>query len=192
MLRSLLFIFTLFAVPLAKAADEQVRYVSENVYVYLHSGPGSQYKILGSVAAGQEIRLLPESADGYSKIVDNKGREGWVTSKSITEKQSFRFVIPELEKEIAQLTKSLATAQAQEASYNDGLNKIKQQLADEQQKRVVIEQELVAAQNELSELKADTKYQFWREGGMIAGAGLLLGLILAYLPRPTRRKRTNW
>ena len=34
----------------------------------------------------------------------------------------------------------------------------------------------------------DEQYRWWREGGTIAGVGLLLGLLLPYLPRPRRRK----
>ena len=36
-------------------AAGQARYISDDVYLFLHGGPGTQYRILGSIEAGQEI-----------------------------------------------------------------------------------------------------------------------------------------
>ena len=72
-------------------AANQTRYISDDVYIYLHGGPGTQFRILGSIEAGQEVTSLKETQGDYSKIVDHKGREGWVQSKMLSAKKAFEF-----------------------------------------------------------------------------------------------------
>ncbi|MBE8167225.1 MAG: TIGR04211 family SH3 domain-containing protein [Shewanella sp.] len=191
MFRLLTLVITL-VIPFSLSAVEQTRYISDNVYIYLHSGPGSQYKILGSISAGEQVNLLPESSDGYSKIVDTKGREGWVKTNFVSHKLSLKLTVPKLELQIKELKHSLAQSRKKEASFTDDLSKVKQQLSSEQKAKIVSDKKLTEAQAQLSEIKDDSRYQFWREGGMIAGLGLVLGLLMAYLPRPSRRSRTKW
>ena len=192
MLRKLALFLCFSILPLHLHAEE-TRYVSENIYVYIHSGPGSQYKILGSVAAGRPIQLLPEASEnGYSKILDSKNREGWIQTSMIVKDPTFRVLQPQLELQIESLQQQLATAQSGSVEASQHTAKLESQLASEVKARQAAETSLKQAQIQLASLKQDEKYRFWREGGMIAGAGLLIGLILAYFPKPGRKRKTNW
>ena len=191
MLRKLALSLCFLILPLQLQAEE-TRYVSENVYVYLHSGPGSQFKILGSVAAGREIQLLPEAQDGYSKIIDNKGREGWVQSNMIVNEPTFRVTQPQFQQRVEELQQLLDIANADYSKFSQGTAQLEQQLASEIKARQQAETSLKGAEQQLSSIKQDEKYRFWREGGMIAGIGLLLGLILAYFLKPGRKRKTSW
>ena len=192
MFRKLALILCFSILPLQLHAEE-TRYVSENIYVYIHSGPGSQYKILGSVAAGRPIQLLPEAPEnGYSKIIDTKNREGWIQTSMIVNEPTFRVTQPKLQEQIDSLQQQLETAQSENAQASQHQAKLESQLAAATQARQQAETSLKQAQMQLASLKQDEKYRFWREGGMIAGAGLLLGLILAYFPKPGRKRKSSW
>ncbi len=172
---------------------EETRYVSENIYVYLHSGPGSQYKIIGSVAAGRQIQLLPEEPEnGYSKILDSRNREGWIQTSMIVKAPTFRVIQPRLEQQNESLRRQLEAAETGAAGASRHAAGLETRLAAQIKARQTAETGLKQAQIQLASVRRDEKYRFWREGGMIAGAGLLTGLILAYLPRPVRKRKTNW
>ncbi|WP_170308327.1 TIGR04211 family SH3 domain-containing protein [Parashewanella tropica] len=202
MLRLFAFVFCVLLSGLS-SAQENTRYISENIYIYLHAGPGSQFKILGSVAAGKAITSLEKIENGYAKIVDDKGREGWVQAKMLTNKPTFRVTQPQLEQQLADIQQSLSENGSKEAQLTEQLQQAtdklslaekakhnaEKELAHIQEKT---KQELAQLQAQVTELKDDAKYQFWREGGMIAGIGLLIGLVLAYLPRPSRQRKTRW
>ncbi len=48
-------LFTLLAAPAALAAD---RYISDDLFTFMHSGPNNTYRIMGSVNAGSKVQLL--------------------------------------------------------------------------------------------------------------------------------------
>ena len=48
-------LFTLLAAPAALAAD---RYISDDLFTFMHSGPNNTYRIMGSVNAGEKVKLL--------------------------------------------------------------------------------------------------------------------------------------
>ncbi len=66
---------------------------------------------------------------------------------------------------------------------------LQQQQLDEQGEQLqTLRQQNGQLQQALGTKEQDQQYRWWREGGYIAGAGLLLGLLLPFLPRPRRRK----
>lgn len=48
-------LFTLLAAPAALAAD---RYISDDLFTFMHSGPNNTYRIIGSVNAGSKVQLI--------------------------------------------------------------------------------------------------------------------------------------
>lgn len=158
-------------------AEGQSRYISDNVFLYLLNGPGTDYRILGSIEAGQPITLQGETQGDYSKIVDHKGREGWVQTNLISSTPSFR-------EQVSTLTNELNEAKAKLAEV---LNSTGNQtmLAKANQERENLK---MAVDHSAQE----TQFALWREGGIIAAAGLVVGVILVYLPRPQRRNKKRW
>ncbi len=43
----------LVLISLASSASAAIRYVSDDLFTYIHSGPGTKYKIIGSVNSGE-------------------------------------------------------------------------------------------------------------------------------------------
>jgi len=173
-------------------AANQTSYISDDVFIYLHGGPGTQFRILGSVEAGQKITLLGETQGDYSKIIDHKDREGWVQTKLLSSAVSLREQLPLVQAELVQTKADLTNALTTTDSSVQELSQIKTQLAQAQKSLASASQERDSAQAKLANIQSNERFQMWQQGGFIAAGGLLLGIILVYLPRPQRKPKNHW
>ena len=58
-------------------ADEK-RYVSDELNTWVRSGPGDNYRLVGTVNAGEEVQLLQTNNDTqYAQVKDSSGRTVW-------------------------------------------------------------------------------------------------------------------
>lgn len=63
-----------FSITWAAHAEDK-RYISDELSTYVHSGPGNQYRIVGTLNAGEEVTLLSvNDSTNYGQIRDPKGR----------------------------------------------------------------------------------------------------------------------
>ncbi|QYK03203.1 TIGR04211 family SH3 domain-containing protein [Shewanella psychrotolerans] len=173
-------------------AAEQTRYISDNVFTFLHGGPGTQYRILGSVEAGQPITYLGETQDDYVKIIDHKGREGWVDGKLVASDKSFRVQLPEVEAKLETVQAELDELKAQTNNSDQTIRQLRSQLASAEEQLSIASNERDSAVRELTQIQNNERFEQLKQGGMIAGIGLILGVIIAYLPRPRRRQKNRW
>ena len=176
------------------------RYVSDDIYTFLHGGPGKQYRILGSVKAGTKVQFIELDASGkYAQIIDSRGRTAWIASESLQSAPSFRSQVVELQAQKQQLQHQLDNIDSEQArelklkreqvAQLSAQSQQQQQRLDEQSEELQsLRQENSKLQQSLGTKEQDEQYRWWREGGTIAGVGLLLGLLLPDLPRPRRRK----
>ena len=56
------------------AAYAETQYVTENLSTFLRKGAGEQFKIAGSIQAGEAVTVL-DKKDRYTLIRDSKNRE---------------------------------------------------------------------------------------------------------------------
>lgn len=167
-------------------------YVSDELYIFMHTGPSRNYRILGSINAGEPITVLDTSADGsFTQVVDGEERTGWIESEYVTDSVSRRFLLPQAEQQLQQTQDSLEAAMSQSnnmsAQFEQAQSQIKalqNQLA-EANKQLEDTQALVESQDQ-SEL-----FNWLTRGGLIAGCGVILGVILT-IALPKRRRRDNW
>ncbi|MGR6872828.1 TIGR04211 family SH3 domain-containing protein [Pseudomonas sp. HK3] len=81
MKRITLFILTLLVLYPAVA---EKRYISDELWINLRSGPGNEYKILKILKSGTHLQFIEEDdANKFSKVVTDKGLEGWVPTRFI-------------------------------------------------------------------------------------------------------------
>ena len=78
MLKLRLIGLTLLAFSAATAVNaEEKRYVSDELNTWVRSGPGDNYRLVGTVNAGEEVTLLQTNADtNYGQVRDSTGRPG--------------------------------------------------------------------------------------------------------------------
>lgn len=179
-------------------------YISDKLYTYLHSGPSLDYRIIGSVNAGDKIQFIAANkASGFSQIVDSHGRKGWVESKFITQEVSMASRYPVLEKELATVKAKLDTAQETADSEKGGLvtslAASKKQIADLESNYSDINQQLASSQEEVRALRAkidtqkeDLLLRYFMYGGGVAGLGLIFGLILPHLIPRRKKNPGGW
>ncbi len=193
------FLFCLALIsPIANA--EQPHYISDNLFTYLLKGPGSQYRIVGSVNAGSPVTLLETDKD-YSRVTDERGRTGWVESKFISTDVALQERLPVLETELttlkAKLVDALTTNDGKNSDLNSTLAQRNSQINKLETRNTQLQNELTIAQDDVRTLRAkidtqkdDLLMKWFTYGGVVAGIGLLLGLLLPHIT-PRRRKRAN-
>ncbi|MAD40977.1 MAG: arylsulfatase [Arcobacter sp.] len=179
----------LILIFISSVANAATNYVSDDLHTFIHSGPGTKYKIIGSVNTGEHIKVIRKESN-FILVKDSKGRSGWINSKYVSSKPGLKERLPKLEAELSKLKKQLdedkgnLNSKASQVTNLENTNsKLTKQL-----------EEVQALNTELNE-KLDTKrtdllIKWFTYGGMVAGAGLLLGLIIPLLI-PNRRK-SRW
>lgn len=195
---------TLISAPAIHAEEKIDSYISDDLYIYMHTGPGTEYRILGSVGAGTKVSIITNNASAkYTQIIDNKGRKGWVETKFVSHKASLKVVVPTLEAELAQVKSALESAtsdsKAKTQTLIESLDLRNSQLKELEQHSNDLNQKLIDAQSELRELNAkldtqkdDLLMRYFTYGGLVAGGGLLLGLILPHILPRRKKRNTGW
>lgn len=177
-------------------------YITENLSTYMRKGAGDQYKISGSIQAGEKITLL-DRKDRFVLIRDSRNREGWVLASEISQTASPRELIPQLQQEVQTLTAKLKnmdsdwqrrTAEMQRRSQD--AEKQSSNLFEEnaQLKR---ELEIVKNKNRNLEIMQDAEkrtiaIQYFIYGGSVLVVGLLLGLIIPIILPKRRSRNGGW
>ncbi len=190
-------LFLLCLVSTANAA----RYISDDLFTYLHSGPGTKYKIIGSINAGEKISIIQRNAN-FTQIKDSKGRSGWISSKYISNQPGLKERLPKLENQLSKLKAQLNTASDKankdKASLEENLISYKNQVTQLQKTNSELNEDLqkIQALNRNLNAKLDTQkddllMKWFTYGAMVAGGGLLLGLILPSMI-PNRKRKARW
>jgi SH3 domain protein len=176
-------------------------YVSNDLFTYTHSGPSSKYKILGTVNAGEEIRVITRNKNtGFTQIRDSKGRSVWINSKYVSNKPGLKTQLDKLNLQYSKLDEQLRT-------YEEKANKNKENLEKDLNINISKVQELEKSNAQLTSRlkeveeknkslnslldneKNELLMKWFSYGGMVAGGGLLLGLLLPSLIPSKKRSR---
>ncbi|WNN43744.1 MULTISPECIES: TIGR04211 family SH3 domain-containing protein [Winslowiella] len=191
-----------FSVTLSAHAEEK-RYISDELSTWVRSGPSNDYRLIGTVNAGEEVTLLQTNDNSkYGQIRDANGRTTWIPLAQLSEQPSLRTRVPELEKQVKDLTDKLANI---DGSWNQrtadmqkkvaGSDSVINGLKDENQKLknelVVAQKKVNAANVQLDDKQRTIIMQWFMYGGGVAGVGLLLGLLLPHMI-PRRKKSDRW
>ncbi|OCG63864.1 TIGR04211 family SH3 domain-containing protein [Gilliamella sp. Fer4-1] len=194
-------ILSLFAIAFNSYAID--KYVTDDVDIYLRRGPGSQYAFSNAVKAGEKVIELEKSVDGkYSRIQLNNGSVAWIETAKLNEQASYKERFPELEAKFAEYKDKADNADAnQQKLVNEYIQKLQsaeKTIETLQSKNEVLEQQLKeqgtrieSMLNQVDDKRLDLIVTWFTYGGLVAGGGLILGLIL---PRiiPSRRKKDRW
>lgn len=181
------------------------RYISDDVYAYLHAGPSNKFRILGSIKAGESVtELARDPQTKYVHIRDADGRTGWVEGEFVQNAESFR-------SKVAKLEDSLKTTKEQLSSVDE---RHEQDIVDKTNRLQLQDQALAEQQTELEQLRTqhdklesenlrltslmDDKEHSMRldwliNGGIVAGIGALVGFLLPLIPlRRRKRNQGRW
>ncbi|WP_455425771.1 TIGR04211 family SH3 domain-containing protein [Dryocola sp. LX212] len=190
------------SVTVVAHADEK-RYVSDELNTWVRSGPGDNYRLQGTVNAGEEVTLLQSNEESkYSQIRDSKGRSSWIPSAQLSATPSLRTRVPDLEKQVKDLTDKLTnidttwnqrTAEMQQkVAQSDGvITGLKEENQQLKNQLIVAQKKVNAANVQLDDKQRAIIMQWFMYGGGVLGVGLLFGLLLPHMI-PSRKKKDRW
>ena len=213
----LLALLTLLCPPLAA---QETRYISDDVFIVLHAGPGSNYRWLGRLIPGTELVEQRRSTDGnWAEVRTRRGTLGWVQAEYLASEPPAQARLPAVVRQLedaqrdgADLRRDLAAAQAERDALraqldesSAALQRVSEELAQlrqvsgsavetaEDNRRLV--EETTALRMNLNTLRADNQrlQDRVRSSAFIDGAlAVLLGVIIAVVvPRLWPKRRAS-
>ncbi|MBU0921897.1 TIGR04211 family SH3 domain-containing protein [Stutzerimonas kunmingensis] len=185
----------------AQESSDNARWVSDSLNTYVRSGPTDGYRIVGTLTSGQKVELISTQGD-YSQVRSESGSNVWIPSKELQDVPGQAERLPQLEQQVAELSEELKTIdeswQVRVQGMQETLDSRKALIDELDARRIALEAELSEAQSELRTTQArlgdenkQVLMQYMVYGGSIAGAGLLVGLILPMLTRG-RKRNDRW
>ncbi|SMF63974.1 SH3 domain protein [Alteromonadaceae bacterium Bs31] len=195
--------------PLALAQDE-VRYISDVLFVPLRSGQGNQFRIINSsLKSGAKLIFIEEGDTGeWTKVRTANGVEGWIRNQYLIDHETAQTKLNRALAELAKLKKSnqqLSTQNQQLKNTNASLNektesssKSQSQMAEELRKiktlsagaislekrytELLEKHHLLQTENDVLTAENEKLENDNRVTFMVYGVGiLLLGVVLAYV-----------
>jgi len=182
-------------------AQSNDAWVSDELSTYVRSGPTDGYRIIGTLTAGEKVDVLESSGD-YTRVRDSDGDAVWVLSNEIQDTPSAREQLPELERQVEALSTELEGINEQweqrVASMTETLELRENRTEELENRNAALDQEAEQLRQQVRALQArldtqeeDLLIRYFMYGGGVAGAGLIVGLIVPHLPR-RRKKRDRW
>ncbi len=132
----------------ALSTHAQQRYVTDDYYVPLRSGPGIEFRVVHrGIRSGTALTVEEVSEDGeFSRIVTAGGSEGWIRSQYLEEQPIARQRLAEMSQKNDQLQQALTETRTQ----HDELRENFQSISD---KLVATEEQLATTSGELAEVR---------------------------------------
>jgi SH3 domain protein len=177
--------------PLTYAEDSKTSkngYITDNLSIFMHAGPGTNYKIVGSINAGSQIDITGNNTNDYAEIIDEKKRTAWVESKYISETAGLRSTVTELNDKVNKATDFTQQLDGEVNELKNIITNLEQQnnLLTKDAKK--LNKALAETSSKLIGQDTDIQKQWFFNGAVVLGIGLILGLIL---PRIFTRRRGN-
>ncbi|CAH1045300.1 TIGR04211 family SH3 domain-containing protein [Halomonas sp. TD01] len=185
----------------AFAQSDNQAWVSDELSTYVRSGPTDGYRIVGTLNAGEQVEVLETSGD-YTRVRSNSGDTVWVLSSELQQNPSAREQLPVLQAQVDELTQELNgindTWDQRVSSMTETLDIREQRIVELEARNRELDSEAEQSRQQVRALQArldtqeeDLLMRYFMYGGGVAGAGLLVGLIVPHLPR-RRKKRDRW
>ncbi|MDC8833093.1 TIGR04211 family SH3 domain-containing protein [Alteromonas gilva] len=167
-------------------------YIADDLFIFIHSGPSRNYRILGSIEAGEPVTVLEtDSENEFTKINDADGREGWVESQYIIDTISRRAQLPQLSQRLADSSAQLDRMQTRNTAIAQDLAGARQQIAELEAELANSRQTIAGLEGQISKQDDIERYRMFSYGGIVAGAGLLIGILVTFIPK-RRRRNDSW
>ena len=183
------------------AAQGETKYVTENLSTFLRKGAGEQFKIAGTIQAGEAVTVL-DKKDRYTLVRDSKNREAWILSSELSTNASSKDENPRLKNQIQELSLKLNRLdgdwQKRTVEMQRRTKQAEQQSSELLEQNSQLKRELEMTKNKNRDLEAmldagkrEIAIQWFIYGGSVLGVGLILGLVLPFII-PKRRRRDSW
>ncbi len=191
----------LLALPLQAQQADDTQWVSDSITTYVRSGPTDGYRIVGTLTAGEPVTVL-ETSGNYTRVENSGGNTVWVLSSELQDTPSAQVRLPELEQQVAELSTELEEIhgdwERRTADMRETLTAREERIAELEAHNQDLDAESEQSRQTIRQLQArldtqeeDLLLRYFMYGGGVAGAGLVVGLIVPHLPR-RRKKNDRW
>jgi SH3 domain protein len=179
------------------------RYVSDDVYIYMHSGPSQEYRIIGTINVGATVETLKlDEKSKFMQVKTSAGKTGWVKNQELQSTLPAKSMLPTVQKELQEAQTKLQNI---EQDNTKAVAQKVQSIIDKDDLIARLESEKMTLQKNITDLEAinlqldllqDTKderikMEWLMYGGSVLFFGLLIGFIIPFLPR-RKKKQNNW
>lgn len=189
-MKRILFLTTLLGLSLPAWAERG--HVADDVYVYFHGGPSNEYRITGRINSGESIEILGKNnSTGYIQIRTDSGRTGWLPESFVGTGNSKLIELPKLEAELDASQSTIAEQAETIDRLNAQLTGLKEASSGYTGQIRELQNEIGTLQSQISNMDQSNLMRWLTYGGLVAFGGVILGLILPYLPR-RRKRRDDW
>lgn len=189
------------ALPLHAQQNDATHWVSDSLTTFVRSGPTDGYRIVGTLTAGEPVEVLETNGD-YTRVRDGDGDTVWVLSNEVQSTPSAQVRLPALEQQVAELSSELEGInddwEDRVSNMTQTLEVREERIEELERRNEALDSESEQARQTIRQLQArldtqeeDLLLRYFMYGGGVAGAGLVVGLIVPHLPR-RRKKRDRW
>ena len=195
-MRTVVFTFLLLCCSFFALAQQQAQtsshYISDDLYVFMHAGPGRNYRILGSVQAGLAVTKTDKDiTNDFVEIIDADGRQGWIEVEFLNSETSRRVLLERFREQLTE-AQAAVTPLRQELSTQRQKNTELTSINSDLEKQIqTLQRQLSDSQDKLQENQHEEQMQTLLIGGGLVAGGALLGVIFVYLPKK-RKRNDGW
>ncbi|MBF7071857.1 TIGR04211 family SH3 domain-containing protein [Glaciecola sp. MH2013] len=174
----------------APSENKQVRYISDELFIFLHAGPGRDFRMLGSITAGTTVNLLQVDKEaGYAQIQDERDRIGWVESKFVSRIPSIRAEIDMAKERVKEQQREVdeAVAKMREAENKLAVSQEQKQRLNRQLTKTL--EQKAELQRSFEKRSSKEQMQWFTRGSILALMSVLFGFLLGFFAR--KRNKAN-
>lgn len=176
-------------------------YVSDTNRVWTRSGPGEGYRITGNRQIGERMTFKRYSDNGrYAQLEGADGQSFWMPLDTIQPEicgaplaEQLRGQINDLQYRLDnydnELSKRLKDAEQQLAQVTQENSELKSSIAQKDASLQELDELYRDASSRLETKDLDMQMRWWMQGAIIALAGAIVGVILVFIPRPSRKQK---
>lgn len=163
------------------AAAQEQGWVRGEIRLNLRTGPGTQFRIVGGIATGDEVTVL-QRGESWTQVRLTDGSEGWVPEGYLDATPPPTVRLGQLEAEVTRLRDQLGKTTDEARTLRETSASFS--AIDSEQKA-----EIKRLTLDNMELRAGARWPEWITGAGIVGVGMMLGALLhrnATRPRSSR------
>lgn len=127
---------------------QDTRYVSDQVFIVLHRGPGTEYRWVTKLTPGTRLEVARIAEDGkWAEVTTSRGTTGWVNTEFLSTDAPAQILLPaaqaradQLAAKNAELNSELKALQAEKLALLNKINSTDSELGDVSQELANLKQ----------------------------------------------------
>lgn len=178
--------------PNTAASREKPAYISDSLSTVFRSGPGNEYRTIGTVRAGEAVTFIGDNpANGFVKIRDINGNEGWLSGDYVSYTASPKANLEALKQQLSQQEMIAAQFDQERQSLQQAVSKAEAERDEAVKAAELAKQTTAQLTARLSEENPELLNNKMVIGGALIIGGILFGLLLPLIT-PKRRRNDRW